>query len=137
MTKYTVTTPVKGFSGARAGVMFHRGVGEVDDSDQSGAKSLAYFKRKGYGIEPVGEADSGDFHRGPVDEQGGEDLPRPTQSSSKADWAVWVGTVYADEVDPEQAADMTKAQLMAYVREREGGSEDEGPAPEPPEGDEE
>lgn len=41
-----ITTPVKGFSGAVAGVTFTDGVGETDDEG-----AIAYFTRHGYDVE--------------------------------------------------------------------------------------
>jgi hypothetical protein len=43
-----ITAPVKGFQGEVAGVVFSKGVGEVDSGN---AAALAYFRRKGYGID--------------------------------------------------------------------------------------
>ncbi len=45
----TVTAPVSGFSGTRAGVTFRDGRGEVDADN---AAALAFFARHGYSIEP-------------------------------------------------------------------------------------
>lgn len=45
----TVTAPVPGFTGTRAGVSFRDGRGEVDPDN---AAALAYFARRGYSIEP-------------------------------------------------------------------------------------
>jgi len=51
-----VTTPVPGFSGEVAGVLFADGVGESSDP-----RAIAYFARHGYGlgdapvVEPVAE----------------------------------------------------------------------------------
>jgi hypothetical protein len=48
MTTRTVTAPDPGFAGARAGVVFREGRGEVDAED---AAALAYFERHGYAVD--------------------------------------------------------------------------------------
>jgi hypothetical protein len=48
MTTRTVTAPAPGFAGARAGVVFREGRGEVDAAD---APALAYFERHGYAVD--------------------------------------------------------------------------------------
>lgn len=56
-----ITTPVKGFTGTVVGVSFTDGVAETDN-----AGAIAYFTRKGYGVEqePQGPA----FPEGTPDE---------------------------------------------------------------------
>ena len=48
MTTRTVTAPDPGFAGARAGVVFRDGRGEVNTDD---APALAYFARHGYAVD--------------------------------------------------------------------------------------
>lgn len=142
MTRFTITAPVRGFSGARAGVMFGGGRAEVDDGNPTHAKALRYFERKGYGIEEIAEvsapvpardpaevrppADDGAEDDGePADDSTAEgdtpaERPRPRGNASQADWAVYVGVKYGSEVTPEQVAEMTRAELQKFDRDREG-----------------
>ena len=53
MTKLTITAPDPRFAGARAGVVFRDGRGEVDPDD---ARALAYFERHGYAVDTVPRA---------------------------------------------------------------------------------
>lgn len=46
--RFTVTSPVDGFSGEVAGVMFARGTATCDSDTDNAA--LVYFRRKGYGV---------------------------------------------------------------------------------------
>jgi hypothetical protein len=48
MTTRAVNAPDPGFAGARAGVVFRDGRGEVDADD---AAALAYFERHGYAVD--------------------------------------------------------------------------------------
>jgi hypothetical protein len=48
MATRTVTAPDPNFGGARAGVVFREGRGEVDADD---APALAYFERHGYPVD--------------------------------------------------------------------------------------
>ena len=48
MATRTVTAPDPGFAGARAGVVFRDGRGEVEADD---ASALAYFARHGYPVD--------------------------------------------------------------------------------------
>jgi hypothetical protein len=48
MSTRRVTAPDPGFAGARAGVVFCDGRGEVDAGDEP---ALAYFARHGYGVD--------------------------------------------------------------------------------------
>lgn len=50
--QYRITCPVKGYNGNVVGVMFDKGVAVTD-----GVGTLAYFKRHGYKIEEVEEAE--------------------------------------------------------------------------------
>jgi hypothetical protein len=56
MPTRTVTAPDPGFGGARAGVVFRDGRGEVDTDD---AAALAYFERHGYAVDTPSPARRG------------------------------------------------------------------------------
>jgi hypothetical protein len=56
MATRTVTAPDPGFGGARAGVVFRDGRGEVDADD---APALAYFERHGYAVDTPSPARRG------------------------------------------------------------------------------
>lgn len=53
MAEFKVTAPDSGFSGEVAGVSFSKGAATVDSGDNRAA--LAYFRRRGYKVESVGE----------------------------------------------------------------------------------
>lgn len=60
--RYRVTTPVAGFTGISAGINFTNGVAEFDvpegqpgDELRYNARSLAYFRAQGYGVEELDE----------------------------------------------------------------------------------
>jgi len=54
MTTYNITAPESHFSGEVAGVVFSKGKATVDGDNENAAAALAYFRRKGYGVN--GEA---------------------------------------------------------------------------------
>ncbi len=76
MTTRTVTAPDPGFGGARAGVVFREGRGEVDAED---AAALAYFERHGYAVDTPSPARRG----------------RPTAKAAEAE--------VAEPADPDRA----------------------------------
>lgn len=50
MAEYRVTAPDKGFSGEAVGVVFSQGSATVPDDKKA---ALAYFRRRGYKVEPT------------------------------------------------------------------------------------
>lgn len=50
MTKYTITSPERDFSGEVAGVVFSKGEATLDSDHDHAAAALSYFSRRGYGI---------------------------------------------------------------------------------------
>ena len=50
MTQYEITAPEPQFSGEVAGVVFSRGKATLDSDHDHAAAALAYFGRRGYGI---------------------------------------------------------------------------------------
>jgi hypothetical protein len=58
MTQYKITAPEPHFSGEVAGVVFSKGKATLDSDHDNAAAALAYFSRRGYGInggEPTAE----------------------------------------------------------------------------------
>lgn len=51
--KYMVSAPNAGFDGVVGGVRFAGGRAEMDDGEHGAA--LAYCRRRGYRVEPVGD----------------------------------------------------------------------------------
>jgi hypothetical protein len=103
--RYRVSTPVPGFSGESAGVVFAQGVAEVGE-DQ--AAQLAYFRGAGYHVEDI-EAET------PAPD-GRESAPKrvlpgdaPNRSASKADWLAYA---VAKGVDAAEAEAATRDQLV-------------------------
>ena len=76
MTTRTVNAPDPGFGGARAGVVFRDGRGDVDTDD---APALAYFERHGYAVDTPSPSRRG----------------RPTAKASEAE--------VAEPADPDPA----------------------------------
>ncbi|WP_430600330.1 hypothetical protein [Brevibacterium sp. K72] len=77
-----MTTPVKGYTGTVAGVVFSDGQGRTDDP-----AALAYFERHGYRLtdeepEPTGDADSTDD-----DETGTDETPATGDADAPLDAA--------------------------------------------------
>lgn len=71
MTQFRVTAPAADFTGAVLAVPFKDGVAIVDES---ATVALAYFRRKGYTVEPVDAAE-------PVEDEPatGEDDAEPVE----------------------------------------------------------
>ncbi|NEY32060.1 hypothetical protein GTU99_07610 [Streptomyces sp. PRKS01-65] len=51
MTQYEITAPEPQFSGEVAGVLFNRGKATVDGDSENATAALAYFRRRGYGVD--------------------------------------------------------------------------------------
>jgi hypothetical protein len=91
--RYRITAPAEGHTGTVAGVAFHDGTAEVDGGERA---ALAYFRRRGYQVQPV--------------EDGVAPLTaRPAQAAPVADWRAWAVACGADQIDAEAA---TKAALI-------------------------
>lgn len=91
--QYKVTAPAAGFSGDSAGVVFTDGIAVTDDSNRA---ALAYFRRRGYTVEP---------ETGPDPEQD----DKPKKSASKAAWAAYAVSQGMDEAEADQ---LTRDQLV-------------------------
>lgn len=92
--RYRITAPAEGHTGIVAGVAFHDGMAEMDSRD---AAALAYFRRRGYGIEATEDADTGATER-------------PPQAAPKD---AWVTYAVAQGADQTEAEGMTKADLIS------------------------
>lgn len=95
--RYTVTAPAAGFSGDIAGVVFRDGTAVAEDGRHKAA--LAYFRRRGYTVEPESAPE-------PVTEQVDE---KPKKSASKAAWAAYA---VAHGMSAEEADELTRDQLV-------------------------
>ncbi|MEU9921877.1 hypothetical protein AB0H51_11370 [Streptomyces griseoluteus] len=51
MTTYNITAPEPQFNGEIAGVMFREGRATVDGDHENASAALAYFRRRGYGVD--------------------------------------------------------------------------------------
>ena len=111
--RHRIVSPVRGFTGEVAGVAFADSKAEVDES--SHGRALAYFRRKGYGVEPVSEP-SGSVQSEPslADGQAGE---MPRKSASKAAWVAYA----VSQGTPEGDADnLTRDQLVELFATGDG-----------------
>lgn len=121
MAKFRITTPVVGFTGISAGVNFTNGVAELDipedrpeDQLRYNARSLAYFRSQGYGVE---ELDEQAPDPEPSSEPNDSDKP-PARSASKADWVTYAIT---QGVDADEADKLTRDQLAErFLDTKEG-----------------
>lgn len=93
---YTVTAPTEGFTGEIGGVAFHQGAATADDRTHRAA--LAYFRRRGYTIEPASA----------VADEPDEDI-QPRKSASKA---AWVEYAVAHGMTAAEAEQLTRDQLV-------------------------
>jgi hypothetical protein len=100
--RYDVTAPAKGFSGDVAGVVFSKGHAVVDEDTH--ARALAYFRRKGYTVVQA-ETD--------VSEVPADPSVRPARGASKADWVAYARTRAQDEDEEAAVEGLTKEQLVA------------------------
>jgi hypothetical protein len=107
MTQYNVTAPEAGYDGTVGKVQFSDGSAVIDDAAHPG--ELAYCRGAGYRVEETGE---------PKAEQAATPDGKPAANANKDAWlryAIQLGAT------PEQA-ELTKAQLIEWVNEREGDS---------------
>ncbi|TDC81901.1 hypothetical protein E1193_13440 [Micromonospora sp. KC606] len=96
MAKFLVTAP-EAVTTKVAGITLVDGKATVDDSSQENRRTLAYFRRKGYQVEPVEEAQAE-----PAVTAEPEPVDPPARSASKADWVTWAvehGGMTAEEAD--------------------------------------
>lgn len=110
-----IHSPVKGYTGRRAGVAFADGVGET--SDQT---SINYFLRHGYKVVQKEAAATPAAPSGP-----------PAKSAPKGDWVAYA---VSQGIDEAEANAMKKPDLIAKVTgapadpsdPNEGGAGDQG-----------
>jgi hypothetical protein len=88
MAAVTVTTPEPGYTGQVGNVVFADGVATVDEDTH--AAELAYFRGRGYGVEPVEGNDS---------EPGGVE-------------AAWRAYAVTHGMSAEEAEEFTRDQLV-------------------------
>src|SRR5258707_1122996 len=124
--RYTISTPVPGFTGMSAGVNFPNGQAVIDDEDEAAA--LRYFQAQGYDIaegapdaDPAGvtelEAEVAAL-KGELEElrPAGDGLP--AKSAAKP---VWVAYAVEHGMTQADAEALTKDQLIERVTNTEGG----------------
>ena len=93
----TITTPVKGFNGSTAGVLFVDGVGETVDEG-----AIAYFNRHGYKV--------GSRAAKAADKEPGEE---PEKAFSQLNKAELTALAEAEEIDISEAS--TNAEIRATI----------------------
>jgi hypothetical protein len=111
--KFKVFAPVRGYRGDVGSLLFRDGVAEADEVRD--AATLAYCRRKGYQVEPIGGG------------HGGSDGP-PAKNASKAEW---VDYAVSQGADRDAAEDATKDDLIAgrYATGRAGAEPGEPAQP--------
>lgn len=111
--RFRITTPVRGFRGEVAGVAFIDSKAEVDEDVH--ARALAYFRRKGYHVEAIGElANAARTELAAADEQAGE---KPRKSASKAAWVAYAVSQGIPEGDTDN---LTRDQLVELFATGDG-----------------
>jgi hypothetical protein len=86
MALFKVTAPTPDFTGEVAGVAFAKSVATVDSGTGQCRRAVAYFRRKGYQVEPV-SAEQPDPEPHPVVDV--QQASPPARSASKADWVAY------------------------------------------------
>jgi len=114
MSEFKVTAPDEGFSGQVAEVSFSKGVATVDSSDSRAA--LAYFRRRGYKVEKVEQADE------PQRAEEGQDEPlaKPKQADPKEAWVAYIAAT--TDLSEAEAADLKKDDLIALATGGDDGA---------------
>lgn len=110
--RFTITTPVRGFRGEVAGVAFIDSRAEVDED--ANARAIAYFRRKGYGVEPIAERGTAHSEPAPGDDSAGE-MPRKSASKS-----AWVAYAVSQDVPEGDADNLTRDQLVELFATGDG-----------------
>lgn len=105
VAEFYVTAPDGEFAGDVAGVRFSGGSAVADGVRDRAA--LAYFRRRGYTVEPVEVDGSGEAPSVPVG--------RPKSGDPKANWVAYA--VASTDLTEAEADDLTKADLIALADE--------------------
>jgi hypothetical protein len=118
--RYLITTPVRGFRGEVAGVAFIDSKAEVDE-DGNG-RAIAYFRRKGYGVEAVEPAAGPAAPATEQDEQDQQgEIQRPGGNAKKETLIAYAVAVLGMT---EQDADAkTRVELLDLIDKHEKGPE--------------
>jgi predicted cobalt transporter CbtA len=115
--RYRITTPVRGFRGEVAGVAFIDSKAEVDEA--ANARALAYFRRKGYRVDPVEQAPA---PAAAVERQPADDEPqRPGKNANKE--ALVAYAVAELDMAEEDANAKTRVELLDLIDKHEKESE--------------
>lgn len=121
--RYVILSPERRFSGEVAGVAFFNGRAEADDAQH--VRALAYFRRKGYSVEPVadGGTPQAEAHPEPepAGEAGPEELPRPAKNASKDDLVAYAVAQLGLAEDDAKAK--TRVELLDLIDKHDKESE--------------
>lgn len=106
--RYTITAPLKGFTGQSVGVAFQGGTAQVSDDNDGGRSALAYFHRAGYRVEEVTD----EAPKPAKNDAGGGEAFDP--SGHKADEVL----TYLDSASYEEAVRVLDAEGSADGKQR-------------------
>ena len=101
-----VTTPVPGFSGTVAGVVFAGGAGETDDP-----AALTYFARQGYRIDAGEPTEPPTVTEPPAQPPTVPPAPDADQPAGNASTEEWRAYAVAKGLDAERVDTMTRDQI--------------------------
>lgn len=101
MVAFTVSTPEPGYAGRVGAVEFVDGAATVDEVTH--AAELAYFRVRGYGVEPVEPGESGPVE----DEEATDELPKKSASTD-----AWRAYAVKHGMSAEEADAFTRDQLV-------------------------
>lgn len=112
--RYLITTPVRGFRGEVAGVAFIDSKAEVDEDGN--ARAIAYFRRKGYGVEAVESV------AGPAEPATEEDeIQRPGGNAKKETLIAYAVAVL--DMTEQEADAKTRVELLDLIEQHEKENE--------------
>lgn len=112
--RYRITAPERTHNGVVAGITFHQGQAEVDDTATA---ALAYFRRRGYGVDPVDRTEPTAETPTPVADGDDAGAPkRPAVNDNKAAWVAYVvttGLMAQDDAEKSTKDDLIKAAMTS------------------------
>jgi hypothetical protein len=112
MAAFTVTTPEPGYVGQVGSVVFVDGAATVDEVTY--AAELAYFRDRGYGVEPVdgGEPESVEVEDEAQVEDEEPDVEADAPPKKSASAAAWRAYAVTHGMSAEEADEFTRDQLV-------------------------
>jgi hypothetical protein len=120
--RYVITAPERRFSGEVAGVAFFNGRAEADDAQH--VRALAYFRRKGYDVQPVADISKPEVDAAQADEPregDGEERQRPAKNASKDDLVAYAVAELGMTEDDAKAK--TRVELLDLIDKHDKESE--------------